>query len=70
MSQRKLLLSVYSYREDSLGHSVLIWFVTAVWTGKTGILCLYLPLTQAPRIALSSVEPKPPPSSRFVLGKS
>lgn len=71
MSQRKPLLSVYcGCRENSLGHSVLIWFLTAVWTGNAGILCLCLPLTQAPRIALSSVGPKPPPSSRTVLGKS
>lgn len=48
-------------RKNSLGHSVLIWFLTAVWTGNAGILCLCLPLTQAPRIALSSVGPKPLP---------
>ena len=63
MSLRKPPSYVYSgfWEEDSLGHSVPIWFLTVAWTGKARILCLDLPLTQAPRISLSSVGPEPPP---------
>ena len=56
MSSRKPPSCVYSgfWEEDSPGHSVPIWLLTAAWTGKARILCLDLLLTQAPRICLSS----------------
>lgn len=71
LSQRKPPSCVYSgFWERIAWGTVLLWFLTAAWTGRTRILCLFLPLTQVLRIVLSSVGPEPPPSTWSVPGKS